>query len=98
MFGPWFIAFGWIKGHFPKRMSSLKLHFNFIIIHCEQSTFFLTPAKDYFAYFGISHPTDLYILGWAIVGSILMYPAGGMAYIDALYFASGAATQSGLNP
>jgi len=74
MFGPWLIAFGWIKGHFPKRMSSLKLHFNFIIIHY------------------------LYILGWAIIGSILMYPAGGMAYIDALYFASGAATQSGLNP
>jgi hypothetical protein len=33
----------------------------------------------------------------AIVGSILLYPAGGMDYIDALFFASGAATQSGLN-
>ncbi len=41
--------------------------------------------------------TDLYIMSAAIVGSILLYPAGGLAYIDALFFASGAATQSGLN-
>ena len=33
-----------------------------------------------------------------IVGSILLYPAGGIAYIDALFLASGGATQSGLNP
>ena len=32
-----------------------------------------------------------------IIGSIVLYPAGGMAYIDALFFASGASTQSGLN-
>ncbi|KAK8209133.1 low affinity potassium transporter [Zalaria obscura] len=37
------------------------------------------------------------MIGLAIAGSILLYPAGGMAYIDALFFASGAATQSGLN-
>ena len=36
-------------------------------------------------------------MSFAIVGSILLYPAGGLAYIDALFFASGAATQSGLN-
>ncbi|KAI9822532.1 MAG: low affinity potassium transporter [Pycnora praestabilis] len=29
--------------------------------------------------------------------SILIYPAGGIAYIDSLFFAGGAATQSGLN-
>ncbi|KAL9071025.1 MAG: hypothetical protein Q9161_004525 [Pseudevernia consocians] len=39
----------------------------------------------------------LYILSVTIVGSILLYPAGGLAYIDALFFASGSATQSGLN-
>ncbi|KAF6218952.1 hypothetical protein HO133_005496 [Letharia lupina] len=39
----------------------------------------------------------LYILFITIVGSILLYPAGGLAYIDALFFASGSATQSGLN-
>ena len=33
-----------------------------------------------------------------ILGSILIYPAGGIAYIDALFLSSGGATQSGLNP
>lgn len=33
----------------------------------------------------------------ALVGSIILYPGGGMPYVDALFFASGAATQSGLN-
>lgn len=32
-----------------------------------------------------------------IIGSILLFPAGGLRYIDALFFAAGAATQSGLN-
>ncbi len=41
--------------------------------------------------------TDLYILSLTIIGSILLYPAGGLAYIDALFFSSGVATQSGLN-
>ncbi|KAI9891240.1 MAG: low affinity potassium transporter [Vezdaea aestivalis] len=40
---------------------------------------------------------DLYILGVTIAGSIMIYPAGGVKYIDALFFASGSATQSGLN-
>ncbi|OMP85681.1 Low-affinity potassium transport protein [Diplodia seriata] len=39
----------------------------------------------------------LYILLITILGSILLYPAGGLDYIDALFFASGSATQSGLN-
>jgi potassium uptake Trk family protein len=33
----------------------------------------------------------------AIFGSICLYPRGGIAYIDALFLSSGAATQSGLN-
>lgn len=36
-------------------------------------------------------------MGLAITGSIMLYPAGNMRYIDALFFASGACTQSGLN-
>ncbi|KAL8761368.1 MAG: hypothetical protein Q9184_002500 [Pyrenodesmia sp. 2 TL-2023] len=39
----------------------------------------------------------LYILSLAIGGSILIYPVRNMDYIDALFFASGCATQSGLN-
>ena len=33
----------------------------------------------------------------ALIGSIIIVAAGNMAYVDALFFASGAATQSGLN-
>ncbi|KAI9731936.1 MAG: low affinity potassium transporter [Cirrosporium novae-zelandiae] len=39
----------------------------------------------------------IYILGMIIFTSILLYPAGGLHYIDALFLASGAVTQSGLN-
>ncbi|KAK4992170.1 low affinity potassium transporter [Elasticomyces elasticus] len=39
----------------------------------------------------------LYMIGMTIIGSILLYPAGGLRYIDALFFAAGATTQSGLN-
>jgi hypothetical protein len=39
----------------------------------------------------------LYISGMALTGSVLIFAIGGMPYIDALFFASGAATQSGLN-
>jgi potassium uptake Trk family protein len=40
---------------------------------------------------------DFWIIGMSILGSICLYPNGGLAYIDALFFASGCATQSGLN-
>ncbi|KAK6354710.1 low affinity potassium transporter [Orbilia brochopaga] len=39
----------------------------------------------------------LFIVGFCIVGSIMLYPIKNMAYVDALFFASGASTQSGLN-
>ncbi|OJJ49024.1 hypothetical protein ASPZODRAFT_60309 [Penicilliopsis zonata CBS 506.65] len=39
----------------------------------------------------------VYLISWTIIGSILIYPGSSLAYIDALFFASGAATQSGLN-
>ncbi|KAI0383125.1 potassium transport protein TRK1/TRK2 [Hypomontagnella monticulosa] len=40
-----------------------------------------------------------WIIGWTIVGSILLYASGRgqLAYIDSLFFASGANTQAGLN-
>ncbi|KAK5704789.1 low affinity potassium transporter [Elasticomyces elasticus] len=38
-----------------------------------------------------------YIIGCALIGSILVYPAGGLHYIDALFFTAGASTQAGLN-
>ncbi|KAJ5958055.1 uncharacterized protein N7479_005205 [Penicillium vulpinum] len=38
-----------------------------------------------------------YIISWAIIGSIIVYPGGNISYIDALFQSVGAATQSGLN-
>jgi potassium uptake Trk family protein len=39
----------------------------------------------------------LYMIGFIIATSIMLYPAGLMSYTDALFFAAGSATQSGLN-
>lgn len=41
-----------------------------------------------------------WIIGFSLLGSILIYASGkgDLAYIDSLYFASGANTQAGLNP
>lgn len=39
----------------------------------------------------------VYIISWAIIGSIIVFPGSDIAYIDALFFGSCAATQSGLN-
>ncbi|KAL3423036.1 trk family potassium uptake protein [Phlyctema vagabunda] len=39
-----------------------------------------------------------YVVGMAILGSICLYPRSDIDYIDALFFSSGSATQSGLNP
>lgn len=38
-----------------------------------------------------------YIISWALIGSIIIYPAGNISYTDALFQSVGAATQSGLN-
>jgi Trk-type K+ transport system membrane component len=39
----------------------------------------------------------LYMIGMSLLGSVIVYGIGGLRYIDALFFASGACTQSGLN-
>ncbi|KAL4892093.1 cation transport protein-domain-containing protein [Aspergillus ambiguus] len=39
-----------------------------------------------------------YIVFWILLASLILYIPGGISYIDALILASGAATQSGLNP
>jgi Trk-type K+ transport system membrane component len=38
-----------------------------------------------------------YIISWALIGSVIVYPGSEIAYIDALFLSAGAATQSGLN-
>ena len=39
----------------------------------------------------------IYIISWAIIGSIILYPGGNISYTNALFQACGSATQSGLN-
>jgi len=39
----------------------------------------------------------MYMIGLIIATSIILYPAGTLDYTDSLFFAAGAATQSGLN-
>ncbi|KAL2788843.1 cation transport protein-domain-containing protein [Aspergillus keveii] len=39
----------------------------------------------------------VYIISVALISSIIIYPGNDLKYIDALFFAAGAATQSGLN-
>ncbi|KAH8702003.1 putative potassium ion transporter [Talaromyces proteolyticus] len=39
----------------------------------------------------------IYLITWTIVGSVVVFAGSPMRYIDALFFSSGAATQSGLN-
>lgn len=54
----------------------------------------IKPGKPHFNFITVHYT---YMLGLTILGSIMLYPAGVVRYIDALFFAAGAATQSGLN-
>jgi hypothetical protein len=40
---------------------------------------------------------DAYIIFQTLLGSVIMYGGSGLSDVDALFFASGSATQSGLN-
>jgi potassium uptake Trk family protein len=48
----------------------------------------------HFNFIGVHY---IYMIGFIIATSIMLYPAGLMSYTDALFFAAGSATQSGLN-
>src|SRR4051794_19144025 len=41
--------------------------------------------------------SDAYLILATLIGSVIIYGAKNMPYIDALFFAAGSATQSGLN-
>jgi hypothetical protein len=41
---------------------------------------------------------DIYIISSALLASLLIYAGKDISYIDALFFATGACTQAGLNP
>jgi Cation transport protein len=83
-------GWGFIKALKPAFLSKTP-HFNFITIHCKS-------FQTLCAHRGVLiFCSDFWIMGLTIFGSILLYPMGNLAYIDALFFASGACTQSGLN-
>ncbi|KAF4555048.1 putative low-affinity potassium transport protein 1 [Elsinoe fawcettii] len=52
------------------------------------------PGRPHFNFITVHY---LYLISMIILGSIIIYPARLMPYIDALFFAAGSATQSGLN-
>ena len=89
VFGPFIESWEWLKAHNPGSPFK-KRHLSFLHIHCMWSLKAQAVSNADFL--------DMYLISWAIVGSVMLYAAGGLAYIDALYFSSGAATQSGLNP
>ena len=89
MFSPMVESWEWLKAHNPGSPFKQR-RLNFITIHCTSQCSYVNLNAD-------EHASDLYILSVTIIGSILLYPAGGLNYIDALFFASGTATQSGLN-
>jgi hypothetical protein len=75
----------------PKWIKFPNLHsFNFILLHCR--LYLRCETTEY----GLTN-TDMYMIVMTLLASILVYPAGGISYIDALFFAAGSATQSGLN-
>lgn len=97
MFGPFIETWEWVKAHNPGSPFK-KRHLSFITLHCKiqscQASLALVTiwTTDWWR-----SVIDLYLIGITILGSILLYPAGNMRYIDALFFSAGAATQSGLN-
>lgn len=92
MFSVLLESYGWVKAHNPlKAITGVKtVRLNFITIHCT-----LERRRDNADRTLIR--LDLYIVFLAITCSIIIYPAAGLNYIDALFFGSGCATQSGLN-
>jgi hypothetical protein len=62
--------------------------------HVKAPVWMRLPKHDAFNFIILHY---VYLIVMTLVGSILLYPAGVMDYTDALFFAAGAATQSGLN-
>lgn len=86
----WVEKAGWVKDYVPKipKMKYFR-HFNFIVLHCKPGPLDSRSVANFCA--------DIYLIFLIILGSVMVYGVGGIQYIDALFFASGAATQSGLN-
>lgn len=72
-------------------------YLNFLVLHCKLPLY-RQEALLVSRYLLTSEVLiDAYIIGISILGSILIYPAGGMSYIDAVFMSASASTQCGLN-
>ncbi|KAI0200734.1 cation transport protein-domain-containing protein [Astrocystis sublimbata] len=74
-------------------MASFREHFT-KLVHAIRPSFI--SRNPHFNFITLHY---FWIIGWTIIGSVLMYATGHgqLAYIDALAFAAGANTQAGLN-
>ena len=92
MFAPWITTVAWLKERTPSSLKALAPHANFITLHCMHAKI------GYTRWILVANrQPDAYIIGWTLIGSVILYGGGRIDYIDALFFASGSATQSGLN-
>lgn len=83
MFGPWVEVWRWLRPSFPKFEKGGISKPNFRNLR-----------KPHFNFITLHY---IYIIFMSILASVIIYGPGGMPYVDALFFGSGAATQSGLN-
>jgi len=76
------------------RRERFKVHFNFITLHCESG---LELQHFPFREQTLTCTLDCYLIGMILILSVVIFTGSNIRYIDALFFASGACTQSGLN-
>ena len=92
MFGPWLEIFAWLKALAPNFKGFRRPHFQFITLHCTHAYNLRLVSGSNLVL------ADIYLISLTILGSIILYGDGSvLGYTDALFFASGCATQSGLN-
>ena len=96
VFGPFGDVWNWLRNN-GWGNPFMKRHWNFLTIHCGLHAQASHRKKEIQTDGRLILSTDCYMIGIIIISSVMIYPAGGMRYIDALFFAAGATTQSGLN-
>ena len=98
----WMATEEWLKRHKPSWMGKFGLprlkNLNFILLHCK--SFFphhSIVAAIWTELIFILLLLDTYLILFTLLGSVVIYGAKNMNYIDALFFAAGCSSQSGLN-
>jgi hypothetical protein len=92
MFGRFMEAGAFCKDKLAGKTKTRMPHPNFITLHCTSMS---DQRRQEMV---VKHRVDLYVILTTIVGSVVLYGGKNMAFVDALFFATGGSTQSGLNP